>query len=113
MIKKNLNTILIIAVAVLLTLQISSWFRGKVVNEKAIRLDEQGKAKEQIRLKDSVYYSWRLTAQDSVIAMLKQQTGQKQIQYVQLKNDYGKIRPTVDAYSNNELLRRANEWQPE
>jgi len=109
----NKTTILLIAVAVLLTLQISSMFRKSPVNEKAIRLDEQGKAKEQLRLKDSVYYTGQLAGRDSIIAALKQQAGQKQIQYVQLKNDYGKIRPTVDAYSSNELLRRANEWRPE
>jgi uncharacterized lipoprotein YehR (DUF1307 family) len=109
----NKAIILWVFIAVVVVLQVKSCTDKTPPNEKLIRLEEQGKHKEEIRLRDSVYYTGELAGKDSVISVLLNRTTEKQIQYVQLKNDEKKIRPTVESYSNNELLKRANDWKPE
>lgn len=110
--KENIVAILLIIVVVFVTLQLTAMFRNSSPDEKLIRLDEQAKHKEELRLRDSVHYSGLIQSKDSIISVLLQRTNEKQIQYVQLKNDEKKIRPTVESYSSSELLRRANGWQP-
>ena len=104
----NINTILLVAIAVMATWMVKGCLTKSPPNEKAIRLEEQVKHKEEIRLKDSVYYSGLLQNKDSVIMALMSRSVEKQVQYVQLKTDYGKIRPTVESYNGSELLKRAN-----
>jgi small nuclear ribonucleoprotein (snRNP)-like protein len=109
----NLNTALIIIIAVMATWMVRGCLTPTPKNAEIEVLKEKSKHKEEMRLKDSIYYTGQLQGKDSVISVLMQRSGEKQVQYIQLKSDYGKIRPTVDAYSNSELLKRANGWQPE
>lgn len=111
--KGNITSILLIGIAVFMTLQVKSCFDKTPPNEDAIRAKLEAKHKEEMRLKDSVYYTGQLQGKDSVIAALLTRTSEKQIQYIQLKNDEKKIRPTVESYSTNELLKRANGWVAE
>lgn len=112
MTKQNVNILGWVVIAVLVTMLLTSLFRKSAPNEDAIRAEMEAKHKEEMRVKDSVYYTRVIASQDITIAALLQRTTEKQIQYVQLKTDYGKIRPTVESYSNSELLRRANAWSP-
>jgi di/tricarboxylate transporter len=109
----NLNTILMVVIAVMATWMIRGFLTKSPPNEKAIRLELEGEYKERERIKDSAYYSEIIQSKDSVISVLLSKSTEKQVQYIQLKSDEKKIRPTVESYSNNELLRRANGWQSE
>lgn len=111
--KDNIVAILFIFIAVVLTIMVVNFFRKTPLNAEIEVLKVEGKHKEEMRLKDSVYFTERIASKDSVILILQTRTAEKQIQYVQLKTDEKKIRPTVESYSNNELLRRANGWVAE
>jgi hypothetical protein len=101
--KENITSVLLIIVAVLVTLQISSMFRrapAPVDNREEIKAVQA----------ERDYYRGKF---DSVISAGKQRDTVWIKETVQLKTQYEKIRPTVESYSSNELLRRANGWQPE
>ena len=102
MIKQNLTTILIVIVAVLMTAIIMS-----TCSKSPKPIDNR----EEIKLvrEERDYYRGKY---DSVISQARERDTLLIMQTIQQKTNYEKIRPTVESYNNNELLRRANEWRP-
>jgi len=103
----NKTTILLIAVAVLLTLQISSMFRkspAKPTDEVIKAKDELIKFIQEERQQDRVMY-------DSTIAALLRQDNQKVIEYKTTKVIYEKIPVRVNALSDDELRRAVEEYR--
>lgn len=98
----NLNTILLVAVAVLLTLQISSLFKG---GGKMPDISGELKAKDEIieMIKEEREQDRRMF--DSTIALLKEMDNNKVKEYYKTIPVYEKIPVTVSNYSNDELRR--------
>jgi hypothetical protein len=70
--KINLNTILIVVVAVLVTLQVNSFFKKSAPNEKLIRAEMKIEQLEGGRIADSLLTIEKLKAKDLVIAGLNE-----------------------------------------
>ena len=100
--KLPLNTILLIAVSVLLTLQISSMFRSNKPNSyyKEKLADKEAEIKEVKQDRD-LYR----TKTDSLLALLRQSDTVLIREYKTNTIKYEKISPTVDAFNNDELRR--------
>jgi hypothetical protein len=93
----NLNTILIVAVAVLVTLQVSSMFRKSSPNESLIRAEMKIEQLEQKRLSDSVLLVEQLKAKDLVIAALQE----KDTVYIRNINSSNERVKNIPAAVNN------------
>lgn len=107
------TTILLMIVTGLVVFIIMFAFKKSQPNGELIRSEMRREMSEQKRISDSVYYTARLEQKDSVIADILQRVAVKNNQTTQLKKDYEKIRPSIEPIGNNDLLRRANAWQPE
>jgi len=103
MLKKNLDTILIIAVAVLLTLQISNMFRKSPVNEDLIRakmkIEYQDKMIEIIS-DDRINFRNKY---DSVTALLLGKDANKAEQEKQIIVKYEKIPVYINSLNRDSL----------
>jgi len=102
----NFNTILLIGVAVLLTLQLRSCFDKVHKPESMIRNEERIKYLEEKRLSDSVVLVQTRSMYDSLISASKQKTVVLAGQFQQTKKIYDKI-PVIINDLDREQLRRS------
>jgi len=101
--KVNINTILIVAVAVLVTLQLNSFFKKSPPNEKLIRAEMKIEQLEEKRKSDWVKDSLLIDAQSKIIAVL-QDKDTVIIRNINSSNDrVKKIPATVDNFDKSEL----------
>jgi hypothetical protein len=102
----NLNTILLIAIAVFITLQLKSCFSKSHKPEQMVRNEERIKYLEQERIKDSINYVEVMAMYDSLIVISKQKSIILSTQYTSIKKRLNEI-PIIIGNLNNEDLRRA------
>ena len=102
----SLNTLLLIGVAVLLTLQLNSCFSKTHKPEEMIRNEEKLKASEERRIADSVMYAGKITILQDQITASQNVSSQLASKYQSTKVIYEKI-PLVITDYDREQLRRA------
>ena len=91
----SLNTLLIIGVAVLLTLQLKSCFDKTHKPEQMIRNEERIKFLEEKRLSDSLATDAYLKLKDENISILKSKEATIVNQYIQSNDKIKTIAPTI------------------
>jgi hypothetical protein len=102
----NLNTILLIAIAVFITLQLKSCFSKSHKPEQMVRNEERIKYLEQERIKDSINYVEVMAMYDSLIVISKQKSVVLAGQYTTTKKRLNEIPVIVNDF-DREQLRRA------
>lgn len=105
-IKDNIASILLIAVAVLLTLQISAIFK----RSPAKPTDEVIKAKDELIKFIQVERQQDRAMFDSTIAALLREDAKKVIEYKTTKYIYEKIPANINRLNNDELRRAITEY---
>jgi len=101
----NLNTALLIGVAVLLTLQLKSCFDKVEKPEQMIRNEERLKYLEQERIKDSINYVEVMAMYDSLIVISKQKFDELENKKQPIKNAIKQVSNTVDNFDREQLRR--------
>lgn len=107
--KPNWTTILLIAVAVLLTLQISSWLKKNPVPDKDLLKQNTALHDSLIRMSNRAAEE-KVKQKDAEISELKstiQNLSQQKQQIITIRE---KVPVTVNSYSEPELVRAAEEW---
>jgi hypothetical protein len=108
--KENIITLLIVFCAVLLTLQIRSWFGKSGKPEQMIRNEERIKYLEEKRLADSVSFHKEIAWYDSLLAVEMSKDKELQIKYVPLKKAYDKIPVVVNDFGREQLRRAITDF---
>lgn len=108
--KINVQTILIVAVCVLLALRIESCFHRTPVNETMIRNEVKLQALEEKRLSDSVTFAAKIKWYDSLLSVSQQMSLQLASKYQATKVIYEKIPVIVDNLDKEQLRAGANSY---
>ena len=94
-----------VVVAVLVTLQVSSMFRGKTVNEGAIRNDEKVKSLEIVqKIKDSLYFV-NIAAKDSEISILSDKILNNKTSIIQSNERIKTLPSRISSMSVDDIIR--------
>ena len=101
----NITTILLVASAVLVTLQLNSCFGKKTVNENAIRNEMRIEALEEKRKSDSLIWVEKLRLKDAEISALKQKDTVFIQRIIQSNDRIKQIPVTVSGFDKSELRR--------
>lgn len=107
--KPNLVTILLIAVSVLLTLQISSWLKKNPVPDKDLLKQNTALHDSLIRMSNRVVEE-KVKQKDAEISELKSTIQNLSQQKQQIIIREKQVPITVNAYSDPELISAAEEW---
>lgn len=106
----NLTTLLLIAVAVFVTLQVNSCFSKVHKPEQMIRNEERLKYLEEKRLSDSVILIETRSKYDSLIALSDERLGQLLSKFQQTKIIYEKVPVVIGNYDREQLRRAVSEY---
>lgn len=101
----NITTIMLIASAVLVTLQIKSCFDKSPINERAIRNEMKLEALEEKRKYDSLVWVEKLKAKDVEIEALKQKDTVFVQKIIQSNDRIKQIPVVVSGFDKSELRR--------
>lgn len=108
--KEHTNLLAVALIAVLVTLQISSMFRGKQPDEKLIRNEMKLERLEEKRVTDSLFHVEIIAQKDSVIALLKSKDAIIVNHYTQSNEKLKNIPAAVTSLSVQQLVQSAIDY---